>query len=108
MICQRRDDLEACVAQWAIYARECPVSRANLGRQLFAAARYRGPRNPPTQDTLILNAQGDQLVNPGCSSSIARHWGVPLKTHPWAGHDLTHDAPEWVIDRLANPLPDMN
>ncbi|MDD2767763.1 MAG: alpha/beta hydrolase [Methylococcus sp.] len=77
--------------------RRHPIRRANVFRQLWAAARYRPPSAAPAAPVLLLNSLGDRLVSPECSVAIARHWRLPLKTHPDAGHDLPLDDPEWVI-----------
>jgi hypothetical protein len=44
-----------------------------------------------------LNSLGDRMVAPACTEAIAKRWNVESKTHPWAGHDLPLDDPEWVI-----------
>ncbi|GGC05850.1 alpha/beta hydrolase [Marinobacterium zhoushanense] len=106
LICQRSGDRRDSVAEWAKYAVEQPLSRANFARQLTAASRYRGPAKAPLPTTLILSGLGDRLVNPACSAAIARRWGVDFDSHPWAGHDLPHDDPQWVIQRLQVSLQD--
>jgi len=77
-----------------------PVAAANALRQLLAAARFMPPRSKPPIPTLVLSGLGDRLVNPRCSQAIAQAWNLPLETHPTAGHDLTLDEPEWVIEKL--------
>lgn len=101
LICQYTEDRQERIDEWSRYANENPLSRANFARQLAAAAGYRAPAAAPVAETLILNALGDRLVNPACSRAIAQHWGVELKSHPWAGHDLTHDAPNWVVQQIS-------
>jgi hypothetical protein len=27
-------------------------------------------------------------------------WGWPIERHPWAGHDLPWDDPQWVISQI--------
>jgi len=85
---------------WAAIAREHPVRPANALRQLRAAARYRPPATPPTVPLLLLASEGDRLVSPQCSRRLASHWNLPLRMHPWAGHDLPLDDPEWVLREL--------
>jgi pimeloyl-ACP methyl ester carboxylesterase len=84
--------------------RQHPIARANLIRQLWAAASFRPSRHSPGTPLLLLNGHGDRLVNPACSQAISRHWGVPLLMHPWAGHDLPLDDPEWVIAEVLHWL----
>lgn len=88
------------VAQWAAVRRQRPVSARNAMRQLVAAARYRAPAVAPVGRVLLLGSQEDQLVSPQCSQAIAQAWGLPLQSHPWAGHDLPLDDPQWVIDAV--------
>lgn len=90
------DDPDRIEARVHAYRRH-PIRRANVFRQLWAAARYRPPSAVPAVPVLLLNSLGDRLVSPACSVAIAQHWRLPLKTHPDAGHDLPLDDPEWVI-----------
>jgi pimeloyl-ACP methyl ester carboxylesterase len=83
------------IDEWVAIRRSRPVSLRNAFRQLFAAARFRAPLNPPAK-TLILASAGDRLVNPGCSKDIARRWSCALAAHPAAGHDLPLDDGAWV------------
>ena len=85
---------------WAALARVHPVSPANALRQLWAAARYRPPATPPPVPMVLLASEGDRLVSPHCSRELSRHWNVPLHLHPWAGHDLPLDDPDWLIEQL--------
>lgn len=79
-----------------------PIRRCNLVRQLWAAATYQPPPERPQSPVLLLNGRGDRLVDPACSEALARHWEAPLISHPWAGHDLPLDDPDWVIARVAD------
>ena len=90
----------AVVAAWAGYAHERPVSRANVLRQLIAAARYRVPARAPRSPLLLLAGARDRLVSPSCSVRLASVWNVPLAVHPTAGHDLTLDDGPWVAAQV--------
>lgn len=86
---------------WIEYARECPVSRANALRQLWAAARFAAPREAPAGGrALLLAGARDRLVHPGCSATLSRAWNAPLALHPTAGHDLPLDDGPWVAEQL--------
>ena len=87
-------------ATWAGYARERPVSRASVLRQLYAAATCRAPVRP-TVPLFVLASRGDRLVDCACSLALARRWNAALALHPSAGHDLTLDAGEWVASEIA-------
>jgi len=91
----------AGLARWEAIAAERPVTRLNALRQLVAAARYAPPRHGPRVPMLLLASEGDRLVSPQCSQRFARRWDLPLRLHPWAGHDLPLDDPAWVVEQIA-------
>jgi pimeloyl-ACP methyl ester carboxylesterase len=87
--------------EWIDYARQCPVSRANALRQLWAAARFSAPAGRPAGERVLLLAGArDRLVHPDCSAALSRAWNAPLVVHPAAGHDLPLDDAPWVVERL--------
>jgi pimeloyl-ACP methyl ester carboxylesterase len=87
--------------KWALeFAKESSPSLANFLRQLGAASRYKGHLLPPELPTLLLASEKDRMVSVECSKKIAQFWHVPLKTHPWAGHELAFDDPAWVINNI--------
>ncbi|TAJ81216.1 MAG: alpha/beta hydrolase [Gallionellaceae bacterium] len=90
----------ALLAQWIGYARECPVTRANILRQLYAAISYRAVATAPPVPVLLLAGQQDRLVNVKCSLTLAQHWGCAIGLHPTAGHDLPLDDGVWVAQRV--------
>lgn len=94
------DDATQLAATWAEFARERPVSRRTVIRQLAAAARYRAPKGIPSVPLLVLAGGGDRLVSPRCSEALARRWSAPVAVHPSAGHDLTLDDGPWVAGRV--------
>jgi pimeloyl-ACP methyl ester carboxylesterase len=102
--CNRRDTLAADLDAWRAIRASAPVSRANALRQLWAAARY-SARGAPGCEVLVVSARGDRLVNPVCSARLARAWGVAHIEHPWAGHDLPHDDPQWLVSALCGDEP---
>jgi len=93
----------ALVSEWARYAEEEPVTRANVLRQLVAAARYRAPESPPVP-VLVLASRRDALVDVRCSIALAQAWRVPIALHESAGHDLALDDGAWVAARVAEWL----
>jgi pimeloyl-ACP methyl ester carboxylesterase len=94
------DDAAALAATWADFARERPVSRGTVIRQLVAAARYRAPKGTLSVPLLVLAGEGDGLVSLRCSEALARRWGAPIAVHPSAGHDLTLDDGPWVAAQV--------
>jgi pimeloyl-ACP methyl ester carboxylesterase len=94
--CNNREALDADLGEWIAIRESAPVSRQNALRQLVAAARFRASSSPPACPLLLLSSQQDRLVNPACSASLAAAWRTRHLQHPWAGHDLPHDDPEWT------------
>ena len=88
------------LAAWSGYAREYPVSRVNVLRQLLAAARFRANGAPVTTQVLLLASNGDRLVNPRCSHTLAHAWGAKLALHSQTGHDLPLDDAIWLVEQL--------
>ena len=104
MTCNHSTLAASAVTQWVQIRQHRPVSTANALRQLLAAARYRAPEHPPPVRVLLLNSSQDHLVSPRCSEVIAEAWGLPLQTHPTAGHDLPHDDPTWTAEQVRDWL----
>jgi pimeloyl-ACP methyl ester carboxylesterase len=97
------DDLGA----WVAIRESARVSRGNALRQLWAAARFSAGGKVPRCATLILSSAHDRLVNPVCSAKLAAAWGAAHIEHPWAGHDLPHDDPEWTSEAVGAWLPEV-
>jgi pimeloyl-ACP methyl ester carboxylesterase len=93
-------DPASVIEQWLQWRRENPVTRRNALLQLLAAARYRAPRKRPLDRLLLLAGGADRLVDPHCSSELARAWNVPLHIHPEGGHDLPLDDEAWVLQHI--------
>jgi pimeloyl-[acyl-carrier protein] methyl ester esterase len=85
---------------WFSIATQRPVSLSNTLRQLVAAARFSIKDFKPAIPTLILASTQDRMVSVECSRKIAKKWETLLIEHPSAGHDITLDAPEWVVDQI--------
>ncbi|GAB3260323.1 alpha/beta fold hydrolase [Chitinimonas naiadis] len=101
-ICSNAPERAAAVlADWQAWQAECPVSAANLLRQLAAAARFRPGAAWPACPALLIHSQRDRLVDPACSAAMARASLWPLYSHPTAGHDLPLDDPAWLAERVA-------
>ncbi len=94
----------ALLAQWAEYASACPVTRANILRQLLAAIVYRAASTAPAVPVLLLAGQRDRLVDVKCSATLAQRWGCPIRLHPTAGHDLPLDDGAWVTQQIQDWL----
>ncbi len=91
---------EKILQNWRLYAKEYPITRTNILRQLLAATRYRAPDAAPTVPLLLLVGLQDKLVNPACSITLSKKWKCAVKTHPQAGHDLPLDDGAWVTQMI--------
>lgn len=76
-----------------------PIKIQNFFRQLWAAHSYTFPDNPPVP-TVLLTSANDHFVDASCSKNLAQAWKCPVQIHPWAGHDLPLDDPNWVLEKL--------
>lgn len=85
---------------WEALTRSQPVAAGNALRQLWAAARWRGPSQAPPLPVLLLAGAADRLVSPACSQRLATRWQLPLALHPWAGHDVALDDPDWLVAQV--------
>jgi pimeloyl-ACP methyl ester carboxylesterase len=92
------------IEDWAGISATRPVSRINAWRQLRAAALFRADSTPIVVPTLMLASAGDCLVDCRCSCVLAARWNARLVLHPWAGHDLPLDDPDWVGQKVVEWL----
>ncbi len=83
--------------RWAAWHRSHSITKANVLRQLRAAASFQAPEAAPRMPLLVLASRRDGLVNPSCSVRMAHAWHARLALHPTAGHDLPLDDPQWVL-----------
>jgi pimeloyl-ACP methyl ester carboxylesterase len=84
---------------WYRLAVEHPIRYSTLANQLWAASQFKGL--PETKvPVLLLCGLGDRLVDPSCSMALEQKMEWPLMKHPWAGHDLTWDDPQWVLQQV--------
>lgn len=100
MTSRLRTGSESVLDEWSALRRECPVTRGNALRQLFAAARFRAPPGKPETRMLVLGSANDALVDVRCSRKLAEVWQCDYAEHPQAGHDLPLDDPEWVAGHV--------
>ncbi len=92
----RSDDAEL-LQEWTGLRLMTPVRRLDAVAQLAAAARFRAPRDNPFRHVLLLTSTRDALVDTRCTLAIGRAWRCEVRTHPFAGHDLPLDDPDWVV-----------
>lgn len=97
---EHRDDLELAQRYAALYDAR-PIARANVLRQMIAAARFRAAKAASRVPVLLLSSAADRMVDPACSRQIAAAFGAELAVHVSAGHDLTLDDPSWCAEQIA-------
>lgn len=90
---------EFALPYWTKESEDHPVHPANFVKQLVAAGNYEFPSEPPVP-VVLLASENDHFVNVSCSKNLAKAWGCPIHFHPWAGHDLPLDDPQWVVQQL--------
>lgn len=88
--------------QWR---KERPVTRQTFLRQILSAAQFRLPASRLKPNTVIISSQGDRLVSEICSIRMAERLAVKRISHPWSGHDIPIDDPEWLAKQVHEILP---
>jgi pimeloyl-ACP methyl ester carboxylesterase len=97
---KHRDDLELAQRYAALYDAR-PIARANVLRQMIAAARFRAVKASSRVPVLLLSSAADRMVDPACSRQIAAAFDTEIAVHTSAGHDLTLDDPSWCAEQIA-------
>lgn len=105
LTCEDGSTLDQDLAAWVQIRKNAPVRSGNAWRQLWAAAQFTAARGRPPCPTLLLSSGADRLVNPRCSERLAQAWQTSHRQHPWAGHDLPHDDPDWVCQAITDWRP---
>lgn len=86
---------------WSLIARDFKTHPLVLANQMLAASKYiPNDSLKGNSNILLLVGEGDRLVDPSCSQTLSERYQWPLKPHPWGGHDLAWDDPEWIRDQL--------
>lgn len=85
--------------RWVDIARARPVAKKVLAAQIWAAARYRAP-SQISQPLLWLASEQDRFVDLACTRRLWERFGGDMDVYPFAGHDLTLDAPQWTARRI--------
>lgn len=96
-------DRPEVLAEWAELARREPVTPRGFAGQVAAAARHSTWAELPriAAPALVITGDADRLIHPHNSYILAgRIPDARLELVPGAGHDLTTDAPEVVVDAV--------
>ena len=78
---------------------------SNFFRQLYLANRVR-ILGKPQSEVFVLTAKNDKMVSYQCSVAIAKYLSAQYFVNLKAGHDLTLDDPDWVIDKITHSFSD--
>jgi pimeloyl-ACP methyl ester carboxylesterase len=92
---------EKALPCWTRVAQDHPIPPLTFARQLWAASQFSGLQKKPETPVLLLNSLGDRFVDPSCSEILHQKFQWQLERHPWGGHDLVWDDPQWVTDYIA-------
>jgi pimeloyl-ACP methyl ester carboxylesterase len=76
-----------------------PLKPATFASQLLAATRFRARDAVLSPGFFIVGAQ-DHLVDPRCTTLLGRLFEREVITHPWGGHDLSVDDPQWLLNTI--------
>ena len=100
LISNHKNVFDKTLNLWETIQKDRPVSLSNTVRQLAAGGMFRIGNFKPTLPVLILASTHDRMVSVECSRAIARKWQLPIIEHPTAGHDLSTDDSQWMVDRV--------
>lgn len=95
-LCSNNSDAyEYTKTKWVKIAKERPMAKVNMLRQLLAASRYM-PKHTPQLPTLIIAARHDRLAHFSCSQKLHKKWGgdFHLMEEEHIGHGIHIDAPK--------------
>lgn len=84
------------------FAELYPVTIKNLYRQLVASGNFVFPESIEKEKIELFVSSNDRLVSSENTLALAKKWNLNPIVHPWAGHDLVLDDPEFVLSNL-NP-----
>ncbi len=99
MVSNTRAKDKKLLEQLVTIAKDHPIDRFNLGRQLIAAAQFKCPEKIEIP-TLMVASLKDRMVDSRCSKIMGERLRTQLKFHPTAGHDLPIDDAEWLAAQV--------
>lgn len=94
-LCSNNSDMyDHTKHKWVKIAKERPMAKQNMVRQLIAASRY-SPNHKPEIPTLIIAARHDKLAHFSCSEKLQERWNKDLHImeEEHIGHGVHIDAP---------------
>lgn len=88
------------VKSWVEIRNKRPVSLLNVLRQMWAGSQFDFSPEGLQPSLKVIVSKNDRMVSSECSVRLANYFKAPLSIHATAGHDITNDAPEWIIGQL--------
>lgn len=79
---------------------ERPMSFKALIDQIVSGAIYRSKINVFPIPLLVMASIKDHLVNVDCSIKISEKFKADIVYHPWGGHEISMDDPQWVSEEM--------
>ncbi|MBL7545894.1 MAG: alpha/beta hydrolase [Bdellovibrionaceae bacterium] len=81
-------------------ARRYPTRRLNFLKQIVAASRTRWhPSIAEFKNIHLMASANDRLVHCDNTFYLGHQLGISPAVHPWAGHDITLDDPDFVVEQ---------
>ena len=88
--------------EWILEAKQHPVSHINFIRQIRIARSFTTKLHINSDQLMLLASHTDHLVSMVSSQKLAIHTQSSLKLNETAGHEITLDDPDWVIEQAAS------
>ena len=105
MVSNHDSKRQQVLQNWVKLNRLRRTTHGNALRQLIAASTFRLGKNRPTTPIHLLVSEDDRMVSSQCSKDLAKYWNLPLNIcTSGAGHELTLDDPEWVLNVVRESL----
>lgn len=86
---------------WRTWRRQYPVSQKSVFNQLLACTVFKSTEKPQ-HPVMIAASKTDRLVDFRCSVSLHQAWQTAYQEHPYAGHILPLDDPDWLAEKIEN------
>lgn len=101
LVINERSIRKELLPTWIEIQRSAPIKKLSAFNQLMAALTYLPDRNPPPCEVMLLASKKDRLCSYKSSQRIHQLWpNSQLHLHPKAGHELSAEDPQWVLEKL--------
>lgn len=97
MTSNRPEQFSGWIKKFVEYPATTPT---NIILQLWSASHFGFSEQKPKCPVLLMASLEDHMVSYRCTENIAKKWNLKTQLHANAGHDITLDDPEWVINQV--------